>query len=58
MSKQYSIADNDISNDMKMPLEKRKASLFYKTANSNRSKDTDYLKMIWQRDLGHDKGSR
>ncbi len=37
---------------MKLPLQKRKASQFYKIANSSLSKDSNHLKMIWQRDLG------
>lgn len=31
-----------------------KSGSIYKTANSSRSKDIVYLKLIWQRDLGHE----
>ena len=50
-SKPYNITNYMVIDYMKLPIRKRKASLFYKVANSSLGNDSNHLKMIWQRDL-------
>lgn len=49
-----SLEDNQITDFMKMPLKKHKASYFYKIGTLTICSDSESLKMSWQRDLGQE----
>ena len=50
-SKPDSVADNNVMNYIKLPLEKCKAIQFYKTANASLFNDSNIMRLIWQRDI-------
>ena len=49
-SKPDSVADNNVMNYIKLPLEKCKAIQFYKTANASLFNDSNIMRLIRQRD--------